>query len=164
MAKDRQDQLLVPSVLDRLIDLEPGNSRETPKTRHQVLRELKESVRRDLENLLNTPWRATDWPSELEELNLSLANYGIPNFTGTKLGNERDREEFRRTIERAIRNFEPRFKTVKVSYLKNASELDRTLRFRVDAMLYAEPAPEPVVFDTAIEPGSGNVQVKGGSR
>jgi type VI secretion system protein ImpF len=164
MAKIGSDQLLVPSVLDRLIDYEPGNSKEAPKNSTQVLREMKESVRRDLENLLNTRWRCGPMPPDLKELEVSLVSYGIPDFTGIRLGNAREREDFRRTIERTIKNFEPRFKTVTVKFLENASETDRTMRFRVDAMLYAEPAPEPVIFDTAMEPTKGTFSVKGTAR
>ena len=54
MAKIEADQLLTPSVLDRLIDEEPTSTRELPKSRGQVLRDLKQHIRRDLENLLNT--------------------------------------------------------------------------------------------------------------
>jgi type VI secretion system protein ImpF len=35
------------------------------------------------------------------------------------------------------------------------------LRFRIDALLQAEPAPEPIVFDSALQPVTGNVEVKG---
>ena len=164
MAKISETQKLMPSIIDRLIDLKPDESKELPLSRGQVMRELKESVRRDLENLLNTRWRCTDWPPELEELNISLANYGIPDFTGSRLSSERDKEEFRRTIERIVRHFEPRFKTVTVKLLENVESMDRTLRFRVDALLYAEPAPEPVVFDTAVEPATGSFLVKGAAR
>jgi type VI secretion system protein ImpF len=48
--------------------------------------------------------------------------------------------------------------------LGNADPLDRTLRFRINAMLRAEPAPEPVVFDSALQPTTGNVEVKGTGR
>ena len=37
---------------------------------------------------------------------------------------------------------------------------DRRLRLRIDALLYAEPAPEPVVFDTQVETLSGNISVR----
>jgi len=151
-------------VLDRLIDEQPTATREAPKTRNQVLRELKRSLRRDLENLLNTRWRCTTWPQNLEELELSLVNYGIPDITAADLGSARNRTEFRRVVETVIRQFEPRFKSVKVEMLDNVETLDRTLRFRIDALLYAEPAPEPVVFDSALQPATGNVEVKGTSR
>ena len=160
MAKIREDQPLVPSVLDRLIDFEPGISKETAKSRAQVLRELKASVGRDLENLLNTRWRCLSWPPSLEELDVSVVNYGIPDFTGANMSLASEREQLRRTIERIIKQFEPRFKTVKVQLQDNRDEFDRTLRFRIDALLYAEPAPEPVIFDSQLQPTATTFEVK----
>ncbi|MBX3411212.1 MAG: type VI secretion system baseplate subunit TssE [Pirellulales bacterium] len=164
MAKIREDQPLMPSVLDRLIDHDPGNQRDAPNSRAQVLRELKQSVRRDLESLLNTRRRCLEWPPVFTELETSLVNYGIPDFTGTTLSRKRQREEFRRTVEKVIRVFEPRFKVVQVEMLDNSEPTDHTLRFRINALLHAEPAPEPVVFDSSLEPISGTYEVKGGGR
>ena len=73
-------------MLDRLLDHEPDVRREAPRSRNQVLRELKQSVRRDLENLLNTRVRCIPLPPELKELKQSLVNYGIPDLTGASLG------------------------------------------------------------------------------
>lgn len=159
MAKVREEQPLVPSVLDRLIDNEPDNHREIPKSRNQVLRELKQSVRRDIENLLNTRWRCITFPEDMEELDLSLVNYGIPDFTGMNMNQTGKREELRRVIEHVIRKFEPRFKTVRVSMLEPKDDFDRTVRYRIDALLYAEPAPEPVVFDSQLEPISSTFEI-----
>lgn len=164
MSRVRENQMLLPSILDRLIDDDPDNSRETPRSRNQVLRELRQSVRRDLEDLLNTRWRCTAWPPNFDELECSLVNYGIPDFTGTVVNTPEDREEFRRVIEQTIRRFEPRFKTVKVEMLKNSDRTDRTLRFRIDALMYAEPAPEPVVFDSQLEPSTRTFELKGSTR
>jgi type VI secretion system protein ImpF len=151
-------------VLDRLLDESPEVTRETPKSRNQVLRELKQSVRRDLENLLNTRWSPSVWPENYTELERSLVNYGIPDITSQHLASGEGRELLRRIIETAIRRYEPRFKRVHVEMLDNAEPLDRTLRFRIDALMHAEPAPEPVVFDSALEPSTGNVEVRGGVR
>lgn len=164
MAKIEAEQLLVPSVLDRLIDYEPTASRELPKTRGQLLRDLKQNVRRDLENLLNTRQRCKSWPENLSELEMSLANYGIPDLTAAALGTSAAREEFCQVFETTIKRFEPRFAKITVEMIGNADPLDRTLRFRINAMLRAEPAPEPVVFDSTLQPATGNVEVKGGGR
>jgi len=161
MARLRADQPLLPSVLDRLLDDDPTVSQETPKSRSQVLRELKLSVRRDLEDLLNTRRRCKSWPEHLSELERSLVNYGIPDITGMDLAAGRSRQGFARLLEGVIRRFEPRFKSVRVQMFENADPLDRTLRFRIDALLRAEPAPEPVVFDSSLEPATGNVEIKG---
>ena len=71
-----------------------------------------------------------------------------------------EREELRLVIERVIRRFEPRLRKLNVKLMENADSLDRTLRFRIDAELYAEPEPVPVVFDSRLEPGTGDFQVK----
>jgi type VI secretion system protein ImpF len=161
MAKIQADQPLVPSVLDRLLDDDPDNPNEAPHSRTQVLRELKRAVRRDLENLLNTRRRAHPFEAGLDELERSLVNYGIPDFTGANMGAPDSRDDFRRIVEEVIRRYEPRFRTVAVVLLENTEPLDRTLRFRIDGLLEADPAPEPVVFDSALEPGSGTFEVKG---
>lgn len=161
MSRIQPDQPLVPSVLDRLLDDDPAVKREPAKGRSQVLRELKQSVRRDLENLLNTRRRCLPAPFGLKELDQSLVTYGIPDFTGANMGSAEQREEFRRLLEALLRTWEPRFKRVKVQLLDNPEAIDRTLRFRIDALLHADPAPEPVVFDSALEPHTGNFDVKG---
>jgi type VI secretion system protein ImpF len=159
MARIREEQLLVPSVLDRLIDEEPGKQREPPMSRSQVLRELRQSVRRDLERLLNTRNRCIEWPPDLDQLDASLVNYGIPDFTGASMSSPADREQFRRVVEWVIRNFEPRFKSVNVDYRDDDDTGERALSLRIDAILYAEPAPEPVVFDSQLEPTTGSVRI-----
>jgi type VI secretion system protein ImpF len=161
MAKIKADQPLLPSVLDRLIDDEPGVRRDPPQSRTQVLRELKQSVRRDLENLLNTRQRCLPHPQNLSELEFSLVSYGMPDVIGTTMAGNEGREQLRTILEEIIRRFEPRFKTVKVELLDGAESLDRTLRFRIDALLHATPAPEPVTFDSALEPVTGSIDVRG---
>ncbi len=163
MARIPNDQPLTPSLLDRLLDDHPGSTQEVPAARGQTLRGLKESIRRDLENLLNTRWSPTTWPEHLEDLELSLVNYGIPDITGGAFGFSQTREEFPRIVETVIRHFEPRFKSVKVVMLENIEPLDRTLRFRIEAQVHAEPAPEPLAFDSTLQPVTGNVEIRGTS-
>jgi len=163
MTRIERDQTLIPSILDRLLDDEPDNPREPPRNRHQILRELKQSVRRDLQNLLNSRWRCVEWPPDLDHLDTSLVNYGIPDFTGIQFSAARAREQLRRTIEAVVQRFEPRFQRVRVELLSSQDSIDRRIRFRIDALLYAEPAPEPVVFDTIVETTTGDFEVKGAS-
>ena len=63
-------------------------------------------------------------------------------------------------MEEAIRRFEPRFIKVAVAMLGGSGNDDRTLRFRIDALMYADPAPEPIVFDSVIDPSTRSVAVK----
>src|SRR5437773_228098 len=103
MATPKPDRPLVPSVLDRLLDDEPETKRDPPRGRHQVLRELKVSVRRDLEDLLNTRRRCGSWPADLAELERSLVNYGVPDFAGANMGSAERREEFCGLLENVLR-------------------------------------------------------------
>jgi len=154
-------------VLDRLIDEEPSQQNERERPRAQLLRELKQSVRRDLENLLNTRVCLYPIPSPFPEhwknLESSLINYGIPDFGGLMMGAKSERESLRKRIENAIRHFESRFKKVQVFLVDDRGDnRDRTVRFRIDGLLHAEPTPEPVVFDSQLQPTSGDFKVNAG--
>ncbi|HJZ57389.1 MAG TPA: type VI secretion system baseplate subunit TssE [Gemmataceae bacterium] len=158
----RSDQPLVPSVLDRLLDDNPEVSSEPAKNRAQLLRDMKLSVRRDLENLLNARRRNLVPPPGLSELADSLLSYGIPDFSGTGPATAKDREAFCRVIEGIIRENEPRLVRVAVELAANPEAADRTLRFRIDALLRADPAPEPVIFDSTLEPATTQFELTGG--
>jgi type VI secretion system protein ImpF len=160
MARKQGEQPLLPSVLDRLLDDDPGVSREAPASRSQQLRDLENAVRRDLENLLNTRLRCLDVPDDLEELQTSLVNYGLPDLTTANVASPQNREELGRKVEQVIRRFDPRFKSVRVTLKDNAEPLDRTLRFRIDGQLHAEPEPEHVAFDSLLRPVTGDFEVK----
>lgn len=157
----RQEQGFIPSLLDRLIDEDPRSSREVPLSPNQALRQLKLAVRRDLENLLNTRVRNLTWPAHLEELERSLVNYGLADFSRTTLVSTQDRQAFCRLLEKVIRQHEPRLLSVTLEPLTNAEPLDRTFRFRIDGLLRTEPAPEPVVFDSMVKASTGDFEVKG---
>ena len=151
---------VTPSVLDRLIDYDPEKSQEPISSRSKSLRLLKQSVKRDLEWLLNTRQVAGGIPADLKELSNSLAAYGLPDFTHTSLKSPTDQGRIRRTVEQTISIFEPRLEDVIVT-LEPMTEGERVLRFRIDGRLRVEPAPEPVTFDTYLHLGSGQYIVKG---
>jgi type VI secretion system protein ImpF len=162
MARVRPDQPLLPSVLDRLIDDDPTVSVEPPRGRTQLLHDLKLSLRRDLEHLLNTRRRVVVLPAGLTELPSSVLNYGLPDFSGAGPAGGKDREAFCRSLEAVIRAHEPRLSSVAVELVSNTEPTDRTLRFRIDALLRADPVPEPVSFDSTLEPTNGNIAIGGG--
>ena len=150
---------VLPSVLDRLLD--PTTVADTPLSRGQQLAELRDSVRRDLEALLNAHRYARALPAGMPELERSVLQYGIPDFLTINAGAPEVREEFRRAVEESIRRYEPRFKTVSVALIGTGDSEDRTLRFRVEALMYAEPAPEAVSFDSRLDPSSHSFSVVG---
>ncbi len=159
MARTDNEIRITPSVLDRLIDFEPELKQEAPKSRSKSLRELKISVRRDLEWLFNTRGQIGRIDESLEEVNKSLAVYGLPDFTGVSAKDPNEQKSLTRALEKAIKIFEPRFIDLKVS-LEPISEIDRLLRFHIEARLDIDPTPEPIAFDTILQLGSGEFAIK----
>jgi type VI secretion system protein ImpF len=160
MAEIGRKTTIVPSMLDRLIDDEPHVSREAPKDDVKTLREIKDAVRRDLENLLNTRARCLSWPPSLEELPASLVNYGLPDFTNTYARAVEDPDTLAKAIEFAIEQFEPRLRNVRVELLPSDVATERALRFRIDATLYVDPVEDKVFYSSSLEPVTGNFEVK----
>lgn len=146
------------SVFDRLLDDDPKSQREAPTSSHVALRDLKLSVRRDLEWLLNSRQSIVEVPETLEEVNRSVAVYGLPDVTGLSVTNQAERNKLVRSIEKALKVFDPRFKNPKV-VLEQTTSTDRQLRFRIEAILDIDPAPERVVFDTVLQTGNGDFKV-----
>ncbi len=147
------------SVLDRLIDYELDVPHEPPASRSKSLRLFRQAVKRDLEWLLNTRQVAGGVPPELKELTGSLAAYGLPDFSNTTVTDATEQHRLRRVIEEIIAVFEPRLRDVMVT-VEQGRETERALRFRIDANLIVDPAPEPITFDTTLQLASGEYKVQ----
>jgi type VI secretion system protein ImpF len=161
MAQSSYESNITPSILDRLLDDDPGNSRESATSRLQNLRALENAVARDLEALLNTKQESLeDLPPEFTEVSRSLVLYGLPDFTSLSLLNTYHRDLISRAVERAVAIYEPRLQRVKVT-METARESERGLRFRIDALLRVDPAPEPVTFDAVLQLNTQQYLVKG---
>ncbi len=152
-------RVLVP-LLDRLIDDAPDQTRDPPLSASESMVMLRQSVRRDLESLLNARRTWKSWPASLTELAVSPIGYGIPDFTSGAYNDPARREDLRMEIEEAIMAFEPRFLSVRVALIESTERLEATLRLRIDAVLHAEPMPEPITFDTIIDPTTDNIVVR----
>lgn len=159
MARQDHETRVTPSLLDRLLDYEPRLSQEPPKSRSTSLHELKQSIRRDLEWLLNTRCHIEMLDDRLEEAPLSVAFYGLPDFTGVSVKNPNEQRRMTAAIERAIQTFEPRLLDLKV-VLEPFNNVDRQLRFRIEASIDTEPAPEPIVFDSVLQAGTGGFSIQ----
>mgnify|MGYP002713044004 CR=1 FL=1 len=160
MAHIDKKKKLRPSILDRLLDDAPHEAADTDTGQHQKLRQLRNSVRRDLENLMNTRFRIIEPGEEFSEIDASMLNYGLPDLATVNIADLEKRKAFTQQLEKIIKTFEPRFKDVRVNYLDNSDQKDRTLRFRIDATLYADPSPEVVIFDSVLEPVSRTVSIE----
>jgi type VI secretion system protein ImpF len=161
MARAEPNTSIVPSILDRLLDEDPGVTQEPMAGRFQGVRGMERAVARDLETLLNTRQEILQaLPDEFAELNNSLLTYGLPDLSSFSLDSEDDRGRVRRVIEQAIANCEPRLERVQV-ILQAPRENERGLRFRIDALLRVDPAPEPVTFDAMLQLNTQQYIVRG---
>lgn len=160
MARHEIENAVQLSVLDRLIDEEPDRGIEAPMSRAQSLRQLKASLRRDLEWLLNSRQRldAEDLSSGSSEV--TVLDYGLPDVTSLALHSARDQNRLLKAIESAIEAFEPRLQNVRVT-MQPAVDTLKGFHFMVEGLLKVDPAPEHVYFDTRLEVSTGEYEVKG---
>jgi type VI secretion system protein ImpF len=147
-------------LLDRLIDDAPDVERDPPLSAADAIAALRRSVRRDIEALLNARRRWRSWPEGYSELATSPVGYGITDFAAGAFNDPAQRDRLRDQVERTIRRFEPRLAEIRVVLLDRGDTLDPTLRLRIEGLLRTEPAPEPVAFDTLVDPATAEVQVK----
>ncbi|MGH1470077.1 MAG: type VI secretion system baseplate subunit TssE [Cellvibrionaceae bacterium] len=150
MPRIRTDQPVLPSLLDRLIDDDPQRSVEEVKSFSALLSDIKSNIRRDLENLLNTRLYRQNSIDHLSELNLSLANYGVSDFSHVQFESEDERLNFAWRVSDIIRKFEPRFERVFVEIEPLGEEFERSLYLKINAILLVEPDPVPLIFDSRI--------------
>lgn len=160
MAKRDATGPVTLSVLDRLIDRDPKNHSEIPLTRAQSLRELKLALKRDLEWLLNSRKTIDPAPDSARETVRSVYHYGFADISSKSVLSTRDHSDLMRDMETAIAIFEPRLKRAKVRMEKVEGSF-RTLKFVIEGLLCMDPAPEPVRFDTVLELGKGEYEIKG---
>jgi type VI secretion system protein ImpF len=160
MAHSVTDSAVTLSVLDRLIDLDPRNSKEAPPTRIQSERMLRDAVRRDLEWLLNTRRIAVPPDEGLKELNRSVYLFGLPDFTGFSIATPNDKSRLIRQLQTAVKIFEPRIAKARIIPVEAESAGTRTLRFRIEGLLLMDPEPEHVSFDTVLQLTSGQYEVQ----
>jgi type VI secretion system protein ImpF len=155
MSRVDSHQGLMPSLLDRLID---PDSAGTVARRGYGVAQMTEAVRRDLTELLNTRQSHEGLPPDFEELHRSILAYGLPDLTTFNAVTPEERRQIGTMIEKIIELFEPRLRDVRATVLTPGESRDRTIRFRVDARLCLDPAPE-VAFDTVLELSTGRYAV-----
>jgi len=145
---------LTASILDRLIDMEPGQSNES--ARYQVISEqqILDSVVRDIENLLNTRCSPVEIPDSFGAARESFLLYGLRDFTVENPESSFVRQKLCREIEKIISIFEPRLKKTIVRVESQAGQ-KRQLFFRIAGILMVEPLAEPVSFDTVFDLNRG---------
>ncbi len=143
--------------MDRLRDPDSIGTRARPGyTMSQIL----DSVKSDLEDLLNTRIAFRVSEKQFPSIAKSVVAFGMPDLTflsGTALGKQ---EEIGRLIEKAIALHEPRLRNVKAKVVRGRG-VELRLRYHIDAELRVDTA-QPVVFETVVELTTGHVSVQEG--
>jgi type VI secretion system protein ImpF len=143
-----------PTLFERMADNAPRDSVEKHPLRLITAEELKESVAKDLESLLNCRCAYGEemfrgFPETLQ----SMCSYGMNDFVGLSLSNPADRNFICRSLERTIAIHEKRLKQVHVSLELDSGAVNR-LKFTINALLLVHPSTEPVYFDALLQPST----------
>ena len=150
----QNQQNIQASVLDRLIDHEPDVSQESVRYRLLNISQIKRSVIRDLENLLNTRRFILPLPSEFREVNNSLLSYGVGDFTSLDPRSPSVKQRLRNEIKQTISRFDQRLKNVTV-HIDTSPGDEKSIMFRITGMLVIDPISEPISFDTFFDINKG---------
>jgi type VI secretion system protein ImpF len=142
-----------PGLFDRLLDY-PVSGAGGGTVARMNIEDLKDSVARDLEALLNT---RTVIPEELlkrfPECSSSIITYGLNDFAGRSLSSPDDRAYICQCLETAIARHEPRLRNVKASLELREDAINR-LNFAITALMVVSTSEEPVNFDAVLQPSS----------
>jgi type VI secretion system protein ImpF len=150
---------VVPSVLDRLFDEDPENSREGLPTRAETVRAYRAAVQQDLENLLNTRNTFSDLSADFVEVRRSVIAYGLPDLTSATSNSSSDQERIRQLVKSVIETFEPRLTNVVAELVQSTSD-ERSVRLRVEARLQMDPTPERIGFDILMPMRASKYEVR----
>ena len=146
------DKVFASSLWHRL--LAAGDSDFPANQVHLTLAELKASVARDLEDMLNT--RIAFPHGHLAAFPLcraSVYNFGVTDFAALCLTSSEDRQRICSYIEEAIGRFEPRLGDVSATVLMDDGAINR-LDFVISGMLKAHSTAQRVDFNARLQPST----------
>lgn len=145
-----------PGLLDRLLGCQPGGRFLTPE-------QLKDSVARDLEALLNT---RSAMPQHVlqayPECAASVLNFGLADFAGLSHSSGEDRQRICASVRQAVERHEPRLCNVRVSLAERSGAVNR-IDLVITGRLRAHGADQAVSFSAALQPSSLHYSIKRGA-
>ena len=159
MAEALSRDRLYPSLLDRLIDDDPGRTTEARENRSASLQRLRDNVLRDLNWLFNATQSSIDFDGDAV-LASSVINYGLPPLAG-RPASHYDLGELSRVLREVILRFEPRIiaHSLKVSAERAKGDTHNVLGFKIEGQLWSQPIPLEIYMRTEIDLESGLTQV-----
>jgi type VI secretion system protein ImpF len=140
-----------PSLFDRLTD-------ESVQVMNYSLNQTLEAIRRDLENLINTPRLPMNIGNDFKEIQTSILNFGIYDISSIS---GRDRIVWTSVfsdIEKTIATYEPRLKNVKVNLSQMKIGKRSQVEFEIHGELNLRSGPN-LVFQSTIEFNTGRTLV-----
>src|SRR5262249_8862931 len=143
-----EDSMPLGSLCDIAVRNVPDPRPETPAESTIGRQRLRQAVvGRDLPWLLNAPALETWCDLTLfPEVRRSVLNFGIPALSGRAVAGL-DPKQIRALFQEAIAAFEPRLRNVRITEEPGAkAELNPLLRYRIEAVLWADPDPLPLVL------------------
>ncbi len=153
---------LQPSLLDRLTDNDPTETRETRDSRVIDIRQLRDIIQRDLSWLLNTSDSNTMVDAEkYPNASQSVINYGIREVAGDYSTTERA-EMIRESITTAIQAFEPRIHPGSVDVQLRVGHDDRTsiVTYDIHADMWAQPMPMELYLRSEVDVTTGELALE----
>lgn len=153
--------LFAPSLLDKLLATR-ADAAVRGTTPRLGVEQVKESVARDIETLLNARpgFEAADLAGQPLAAR-SLLTFGLTDIASLSVASDRDRHRITEAIRRALADHEPRLTQVEVT-VHDSAEVGGGLRFAIRAKLRLTPSTEPVAFDAVLHPGSHRYAVSRG--
>jgi type VI secretion system protein ImpF len=154
LARTKSEVLITQSLIDRLVD-----QQEWPETRAASISMYRESIKRDLEWLLNTRQPVIPELESCPATAASVLNFGLPDIHSFDGSAGREQDALTVALEKCIRTFEPRINQPRV-FLTRSDLLSRSLRFHIEGQVFYENMDEEIKFDTVLELISGEYEVK----
>jgi type VI secretion system protein ImpF len=180
MADLTSQERLQPSLLDRLADNDPRNSKEPLDARVLTRQQLRAAVLRDLSWLFNanraepsrrsgkaarpayiekdlTMWR------EAPQAQRSVLNYGLPSLSGEAVG-MLDLRAVSEDIKQAILDFEPRIdrNTLEVDAQIDGNVRDHhnQLKLVIRGHMWNQPVPLELLLSASMDVETGQASVR----
>ena len=147
------ETLITQSLLERL-----SSTVEWPATRAQSLRMMRESLKRDMEWLLNTRRSLIPGIDDFAQVNRSVLQYGLLDTSSLSVASSLDQKRLQQAVQQCIDDFEPRLQNTRVS-IEADEQKRRQLRFHIEGEIRLDPAPEEITFDTVLDLTSGEYSV-----
>jgi len=154
LARNKSEILITQSLVDRLTDTD-----QWPDTRSASIAMYRDSMKRDLEWLLNTRKPVMPELENYPATAASVLNYGLPDLHSFDGSGGKEHNTLTAALEKCIRTYEPRIGQPRV-FLTRTDMLSRSLRFHIEGQIIYENMEEEIKFDTVLEMISGEYEVK----